>query len=53
MMTNAKHFSSLEYGTAPHETNRLRTDAPGWDSDAIDALSATLKEYADFFPRPN
>ena len=24
-------------------------DAPGWDSDAIDALSATLKEYADIF----
>ena len=24
-------------------------DAPGWDSDAIDALSATLKEYTDIF----
>ena len=28
--------------------------APGWDPSAIDALSATLTEYADIFSlRPN
>ena len=39
------------WSTVPHYMRQIdfALDAPGWDSDAIDALSATLKEYADIF----
>ena len=39
------------WSTVPHHMRQIdfALDAPGWDSDAIDALSATLKEYADIF----
>ena len=37
--------------TVPHHIRYIdfALDAPGWDPGAIDALSATLKEYADIF----
>ena len=37
--------------TAPHHVRQIEfaLDAPGWDPGAIDALSTTLKDYADFF----
>ena len=43
------------WSTVPYNIRQidLELDAPGWDPGAIDALSATLKEYADIFPRPN
>ena len=39
------------WSTVPHHMKQIdfALDAPGWDSGAIDALSATLKEYADIF----
>ena len=39
------------WSTVPHHIRRIdfALDAPGWDPGAIDALSATLKEYADIF----
>ena len=39
------------WNTSPHHIRQidLALDAPGWDPGAIDALSATLNEYADIF----
>ena len=39
------------WSTVPHHIRQINfaLDAPGWDPDAIDALSVTLKEYADIF----
>ena len=39
------------WSTVPHHMRQIdfALDAPGWDPGVIDALSATLKEYADIF----
>ena len=39
------------WSTVPHHIRQIdfALDAPGWDPGTIDALSATLKEYADIY----